>query len=145
MEIHISEINATKTTMEESQTVSMKEKKVEHFEAFRHFSFHVLWLTCQFSASYGQRNGPVWSKHLTSVHWFQVSGRWVFLDALKDGCQLRVGADLRLELAHQRALLGLGNGQQGRDCSHGRSLQFVLLFKLLLYWVCLHLRCTRGA
>lgn len=42
MEIHVSEVNATKTTMEESQTVSMKEKKVEHFEAFRHFSFHVL-------------------------------------------------------------------------------------------------------
>lgn len=41
MEIHISEINATKT-MEESQTVSMKEKKLEHFEAFKHFSFHVL-------------------------------------------------------------------------------------------------------
>lgn len=42
MEIHISEINVTKTKMEESQTVFMKEKKVEHFEAFRHFSFHVL-------------------------------------------------------------------------------------------------------
>lgn len=42
MEIHISEINVTKTKMEESQTVSMKEKKVEHFEAFRYFSFHVL-------------------------------------------------------------------------------------------------------
>lgn len=41
MEIHISEINATKT-MEESQTVSMKGKKVEHLEAFKHFSFHVL-------------------------------------------------------------------------------------------------------
>lgn len=27
MEIHISEINVTKTKMEESQTVSMKEKK----------------------------------------------------------------------------------------------------------------------
>lgn len=43
MEIHISGINATKTTMEESQqTASVKEKKVEHFEAFRHFFLHVL-------------------------------------------------------------------------------------------------------
>lgn len=69
MEIHISEINATKT-MEESQTVSTKgkKKKVEHFEAFRYFSFHVLQLTCQISASYGQCNGPRLNKYLTSVH-----------------------------------------------------------------------------
>jgi len=35
VEIHVSERNATKTTMEESQTVSVKEKKknMEHFEA----------------------------------------------------------------------------------------------------------------
>lgn len=34
VEIHVSEINATKTTMEESQTVSMRRgKKMEHFEA----------------------------------------------------------------------------------------------------------------
>lgn len=58
MEIQISEINVTKTKMEESQTVSMKEKKVEHYEAFRHFSFHVLWLTRRLSASYGQCHGP---------------------------------------------------------------------------------------
>lgn len=38
--------------------------------------------------------------HLTGVHGFHISAGGVPLDAVKDGGQLRVGADLRLELAH---------------------------------------------
>lgn len=42
MEIHISEINATKTMDEKPNRLCEGKNKLEHLEAFKHFSFHVL-------------------------------------------------------------------------------------------------------
>lgn len=76
---------------------------------------------------------------LAGVHGFHVGRAGVSLDGVKDGCQLLIGRDLRLELGHEWRLLRLGDGKQRDDSSHRRPLQLVLLLKLLLDRVRLHL------
>lgn len=85
------------------------------------------------------RLGPSWGK-LAELHEIHARGGSRILDALKQGGKLGVGSDLGREVGHDGAFPHLGDGQQGSYRPHGRALQFILLFKLLLHGAGLDLK-----